>query len=462
MIDNIENYLKTHFSDIDHHHPYEQAILQDFLQLGPLHFFIPSAMGGQFEQAETSLNVVETTSYYSLPLGLTLGITGSLFLLPLIKHADPDLVGPIVQDFLTSPALGGMMITEPTGGTDIFGLNTQYTQNHATLNLQGIKCWGGLTGKAGHWLVAARKKRDDKLTRKLDLLYVPLGSEGVSVHAYYDALGLQPITYGETHYTNVVLPSSHIMGQNGQSGLRTIYDTLFRSRMGMPAIAAGHCKRLAHEVSTHMSQRYTFGFPLSHYDQVKCRLSTLQGLYHMNHTLWHFTSAWMDTHPDISGDYTLVNSAKVVCSETMQMASDSALQIFASAAFKRNHIVGRAFVDSRPFQIFEGSNDVLNDNTYETIVSRQGSCDCESIHNEFYQYGLSLSDNVSNDVLDCFRNALNPTQRQKVLLGRIIAWLCILSILEHAHDKDSSESMDAQRVIKQSIAAIAACAPYLG
>lgn len=454
----IEEFLKSHFSAVDRQEPYGEELLRDFLQLGPLHYFIPTSLGGRLERVESYLEVVETTSYYSVPLGLTLGISGTLFLQPMVKFSRPEVRDPVVRDFLESPALGGIMITEPTGGTDIFGLNTTYTQDGEKLRLQGAKCWGGLTGRAGHWLVAARLKRGDRITKRLNLLYVPLVSEGVEVRTYFDALGLQPITYGQTHYEGVELPAAHIVAPEGQSGLRAIYDTLFRTRLGMPAIAAGLCKRLVHEVEERAEGRWAFGQKISQYDQVQFRISGLRGLAVLNHRLWRFTGGWMNDHADVSGDYTLVNAAKILSSETMQTAADSALQIFASAGYKRNHLVGRAYVDTRPFQIFEGSNDVLDENSYEAIVDRHGRCDGAALEEEFQRYGLSLAGDLPAGALELFEGKEELSQRQKVQLGRMISWIFALSLLQGT---DGNGEMEARRVAMQRIAELAAAVPYL-
>lgn len=462
MTEDIAAFLKRHFSDVEKHTPYTQERLEAFLSLGPLHYFIPKGLGGRLQDHFSYLNLVETTSYYSLPLGLTLGIAGSLFVYPISKHAVPKLRDPLLQVFLETPALGGMMITEPSGGTDVFGLTTHYETDGGKLSLSGSKCWGGLTGLAGHWLVGARAKRGTRLTKKMNLVYVPLSAPGVKVETCFDALGLQPIPYGRTRYDRVELPDYHVLMSEGMSGLRLLYDTLFRSRLGMPAIAAGHCKRMADAVFERVNERQVFGKRLSEYDQVQYRLESLQGMYALNHALWQFTGQWMDEHADISGDYTLVNAAKLVCSETIQAASDSALQLFASAAFKRKHLVGRAYVDSRPFQIFEGSNDVLDENLYDTIVSRHGACDCATVNQEFKHYGLTLAQDMPRAALDLLDKHMSERQRDKVLMGRMLAWLFVGALLRQAASRESEYFAQAEQLVFRRAAELAAQAPYLG
>jgi alkylation response protein AidB-like acyl-CoA dehydrogenase len=53
------------------------------------------------------------------------------------------------------------------------------------------------------------------------------------------------------------------------------------------------------------------------------------------------------------------NIIKTVSSDLMQESAQTLVQLVGAAANKLNHIAGRAIVDSRPFQIFEGSNDIL-------------------------------------------------------------------------------------------------------
>jgi alkylation response protein AidB-like acyl-CoA dehydrogenase len=378
------------------------------------------------------------------------------------RLAPEELRAAVLPRFLGSTALGGMMITEPTGGTDIFGLNStlEITGGRATLN--GVKCWGGLTGRAEHWLVAARIKKGDKLTRRVAMAYVPLASEGVEVENYFDALGLQPITYGSTRYTDVHIPESNIITPPGGSALRDILDTLFRSRMGVSAIAAGQCRRLVDEVADRARSRVTFGRAIGEYDQVQYRLSGLRGYQQVNQSLWHFTGEWSDLNNDVSGDQVLANASKVVSSEGLQAAADSAVQVFAAAAYKRNHIVGRAFTDSRPFQIFEGSNDVLQENTYDVLASRYGGVNAEVVGAELGRYGLKLSENVPAAVRDVLERNDGLTQRQKVQCGKLISWMLVQSVLERESATTGNPVEDGLRLALRHMAAHAAELPFLG
>jgi len=462
-IDALDRFLRPHFRDPADCRPYDDGFLQAYLKQGPLHAFIPERLGGQETSARTAMEVMETTAYHSLPLGLTMGITGSLFLRPVCKLAQPALRDSLLPGFLKGTELGGMMITEPTGGTDIFGLQTGFEESGGQITFSGHKCWGGLTGRAEHWLVAARQRRNGRLSKRVALIYVPLGAAGMQVETYFDALGLQPIPYGLTHYDNVSVPDSHLITQQGRSALRDLYDILFRSRLVISAIAGGHCRRLAVEATERADTRITFGTPIASHDQVQFRLSEIRGTEEINRSFWNFGANWMDGHPDLSGDYLLINAAKVVASDGLATASDSAFHLFASAAFKRTHLVGRGYIDVRPFRIFEGVNDVLNENTFDVLAARHGTVTLEALQGELEHYGLALDDALlPANVKTVFpADADRLTQRRRVLYGDLLNRIAALAVVSHEAAVQNRDFRDGTRFLQRHLAARASELPYL-
>ncbi len=95
------------------------------------------------------------------------------------------------------------------------------------------------------------------------------------------------------------------------------------------------------------------------------------------------------------------------------------------------HIVGRGIVDSRPFQIFEGSNEMLYTQIAEIILKKMK----EKKETNFYSF-LSRFELTSQSVVHFsqylrFDVASNFSQRKRVDLGKIIARLiCMDYVLE--------------------------------
>jgi len=451
----IAEFLKSNFDEQRQSAPYGDELLREFLLLGPLHTFIPTRFGGSMTSSKSYLEVVEHTSYYSLPLGLTLGISGSLFLQPVCRHAEAGLRQSLVQEFLRTSCLGGIMITEPSGGTDVMGIATTHKAHGGSYRVSGSKCWAGLTGLADHWLVASRKEIDGRATKMLALSYVPRAAAGIQVAELFDALGLQPIPYGRTELNDVQVQEGEFLTPPGGNGLRAIYDTVFRSRMGISAMVAGMCRRLFDDLELRCADRVVFGKPLAAYDQVRFRQESMQGYCQVNRALWHFAGDWMDAHDDVSTHNLLANCMKVVSSESMAVVADSAVQLYASAAYRASHYAGRAYVDARPFRIFEGTNDVLNDNISESIVRGQGGISPSSIRAELARSGLELPESLPAAAVAVLDQAHAGTQRNRVMLGAVVARACVLAIVEQSAHLPEQDRASAVAVLRHDLSGLA-------
>ena len=70
---------------------------------------------------------------------------------------------------------------------------------------------------------------------------------------------------------------------------------------------------------------------------------------------------------DLSSEGLEANAVKSVVTDLMQEAAQSVVQLVGAKAYKLDHIAGRGTADSRPFQIFEGSNDILYAQNFRSL-----------------------------------------------------------------------------------------------
>jgi hypothetical protein len=73
---------------------------------------------------------------------------------------------------------------------------------------------------------------------------------------------------------------------------------------------------------------------------------------------------------DLSGRGVEANSIKSYVTDLMQNAAQSLVQLVGAKAYRLSHIGGRGITDSRPFQIFEGSNDMLYSQISDAVVKQ--------------------------------------------------------------------------------------------
>lgn len=398
--------------------------LDKILASNPLSVFIPSKYGGRSAEPVHCLSMLEATAYESIAVALMLGINGSLFLDPVAKYAQEETKAHVFQKFLNNRPLGGLMITEPDFGTDALAMRTSYCESDNTYSLKGSKHWGGLTGLADFWLVTARKENArGKLRRDIDLFIVDKSEpqQKIEVEEYYHKLGLFLIPYGLNKIDVTVPATSKLIPVT--SGVKLMMDLLHRSRLRLSGIGLGFIRRMLDEAITHCQQRYVGGKSLLGYDQVQHRLSQLQACYTINSAICHYTAKVSATNNDLTSFGLQANAAKAVVTDMMQNSAQSLLQLLGAKGYRRDQIAGRAVADSRPFQIFEGSNDVMYSQIADTILKEMKKRKETSFYTFLSKFELTRKISGHYEHILNFRVEDNLLQRAKVALGKIVARL---------------------------------------
>jgi alkylation response protein AidB-like acyl-CoA dehydrogenase len=396
-------------------------VMREIQSCDPLSLFIPEEYGGRGSKAHEIQAVLEASAYELLGLGLTIGINGALFLQPVAKFGREEIREPIFRRFLEQKCLGGLMITEPDYGSDALNMRTHYTESRGHYRIRGTKHWGGLTGWADYWLVTARRRgKDDQLDRDIDFFVVDQSQADqlIEVEEYYPNFGLWMIPYGRNKL-DIRVPEYHRL-EPESTGIKMMLEVLHRSRMQFPGMSVGVLRRLMDDAMAHCKNRFVGGASLFSYDQVQERLARLQGAFTACSAMCAYTSENAGFDKDLSKESLTANSIKTISTDLMQEAAQSVLQLFGGQGFRLDNAIGRAAVDSRPFQIFEGSNDILYQQMSESVLKSMR----RAKENNLYQY-LKTTD-MAEKASDFFKDVLNfevdmrLPQRKMVELGRVL------------------------------------------
>ena len=422
----------------------------------PFVVFIPEEYGGRGGDVAEGLGLLSAASYESLALSAIFALNWSLFLQPVARYGDDRIKAPVFDRFLHDKCMGGFMLTEPEFGSDALSIRTSYVEDDGRFHIQGTKHWGGLTGWADFWLVAARERREEGLRRDIDFFICDTDSpdQHIEVEEFFENLGLYMIPYGRND-VDVRVPRSHRL-QPERTGISMMMDILHRSRMQFPGMGMGFLHRLLDEALEHCRQRSVGGVPLSSYDQVQQRLARIQAAFTVCSAMCVrcCNEARLDstlTRKDLEA-----NTIKAVLSDLMQETSQSVLQLFGARGYRLDHIAGRATVDSRPFQIFEGSNDILYQQITESIV---GQMDREGESNLLdHLSSLDLTSRAAErceEVLSC-RLEHGMSQRKEVQLGRALGRVISLQMVLELGDRGFREDLirGAVSVLQQDVASL--------
>jgi len=415
--------------------------LREIMSSSPFRAFIPTAQGGRGADVAEGVALVDAASYESLPLALMFGINWALFIQPVTKYARPEVRQQILSDMVALRKMGGLMITEPDFGSDALHMQTSWRAQDATCHLRGTKHWAGLTGWADYWLLTARRQVGESgLARDIDFFICDVSQPGqqVVVEEKYHNLGLYMLPYGRNRIDVHIPAAQKLVPQS--TGIKMMLDLLHRSRMQFPAMAMGFLRRILNEATTHCRQRQVGGRSLFSYDQVQARLAQLQSAFTVCSAMCLNTCQRAGLDQDLSLRGLEANAIKTTITDLMQSAAQSLLQLVGAKGYRLDHFAGRAVVDSRPFQIFEGSNDILYIQISETLLKQMKSVGGTNLSSWLKSSDLTSRASGPLKHLFDFIPDFAMSQRKLAKLGRIISRVVSLNLVlgleEQGFDRD--------------------------
>jgi alkylation response protein AidB-like acyl-CoA dehydrogenase len=409
-------------------------VLRDVMSKSPLSVFIPKQYDGRGGVVTECLSVLEATSYESLPLSLLVGINGALFIQPVSLYGTEEAKSTVFHKFIHDKHLGGLMITEPDFGSDALKMQTHYKEVENGYDLSGTKHWAGLTGWADYWLLTARKQNSNgDLSRDIDFFIHDSSQKGVEVEEVYNNLGLYMLPYGRNKI-DAHIPTGYRL-EPKSNGITMMLDILHRSRLQFPGMGMGFLKRMLDEALEHCKTRMVGGSSLFNYDQVKNRLSKLQSNFTVCSAMCVFTSENATIDIDVSRMDVPANTIKTIITDYMQESAQSLLQLVGAKGYRIDHIAGRAVVDSRPYQIFEGSNDILYQQISESVLRSMKKMKVSNLYEYLKDYELSkFSADVLKNKLD-FSVDYKIAQRKLVELGQIVGRVISMNMVINMGEK---------------------------
>lgn len=410
-------------------------VMREIRAEDPFSAFIPEEFGGRGGHIHEGLGVLTAVSYESLPLSVLFAINWVLFAQPVTKYGHDEVKGATFDRILRDKHLAGFMLTEPDFGSDALNIETAYVEHEDHYHIEGTKHWGGLTGWADCWLLAARERRGDRLHRDIDFFIcdVNLPGQYIEVEEMYENLGLRLVPYG-LNKVDVRVPKNCRL-QPKRSGTLMMVDLLHRSRMEFPGMGMGFLHRLLDEALEHCKQRHVGGSSLFSYDQVQHRLARIQAAFTVCSAMCIYSSDNAQLENDLSRRGLEANAIKAVLTDLMQDASQSLLQLVGAKGFRLDHIAGRATVDSRPFQIFEGSNDILYQQIAEKVINQMRQVKESNLLEHLSSLELTRRASEYLDDLLAFEIDYRMPQRKQVQLGRALGRIISLQLVLELGDR---------------------------
>ncbi len=243
--------------------------------------------------------------------------------------------------------------------------------------------------------------------------------QSILVEEVYNNIGLYPIPYGK-NIIDIQVPEQFKL-EPESTGLKMMMDLLHRSRFHFPGMGMGFIRRNLDEAIKHCTSRIVGGKPLIALDQVKHQISKIQSAFTVCSAMCSRSAEYGGIENNLASSGVEANSMKAYITDLMQDSAQTLTQLSGANGYKAESRGSRGIVDSRPFQIFEGSNDMLYTQISEMVLKMMNRQKTLNLSEFLSTY--SLTKNVADQFKSFlnFKIDLNLQQRKHVDLGKIIS-----------------------------------------
>ena len=318
---------------------------------GLLGVTIPKAWGGAGRDYISYALAIEAIAKASATVAVSLSVTNSL-VGELIAHAGRDQQRERwLRPLASGEAIGAFALSEPDAGTDAANQQTTAVRSGDGYRIRGRKVWVANAEEAAVAIVFACT-RPGLRGQGITAFLVPMNTPGITRTARADSLGVRGLGCMDLDL-DVTVSDDQVLGRVDQ-GFRIAMWALQGGRVAIAAQALGIGEAALDEAIAYAKSRQQFGQPIGNYEAIQWMLADMATELAAARMLTYKAAAVKDG----GGQGTVEASmAKLAASEAAHKSADKAMQVLASAGYRRGSVVERLFRDVRATEIYQGTSE---------------------------------------------------------------------------------------------------------
>ena len=336
---------------IDRTGEYPADVIHAAARLGLLGVTISKAWGGSGRDYLSYALAIEAIARASATVAVALSVTNSL-VAEIVAHAGRDQQRERwLRPLAAGDAIGAFALSEPDAGTDAANQRTTAVRNGGGYHVRGRKVWVANAEEATVAIVFACT-RPGLRGQGVTAFLVAMNTPGITRTARADSLGVRGLGCMDLDF-DIQASDEQVLGRVDQ-GFRLATWALEGGRVAIAAQALGIGEAAIAEAISYGKQRQQFGQPIANFQAIQWMLADMATELEAARMLtWKAASA-KDRQEKVALEASM---AKLAASEAAHKAADKAMQILASAGYRRGSIVERLFRDVRATEIYQGTSE---------------------------------------------------------------------------------------------------------
>lgn len=246
-------------------------------------------------------------------------------------------------------------ITEPGHGSDATHMDTTAVKNGGDWVINGEKLWNSEVHIADYNMVFARTSGTDGNAEGITAFLVPMTAKGVKIEDYLWTFNM-PTTHAHVSFSDVRVPSSAIIGEEGQ-GLKIAQHFFNENRLRQAANSLGAGLYCINESVNYAKERKPFGKALATNQGIQFPLVELNTRAEMLRAFIQKTAWLMDKYGAFSQSEK-VSMCNFAANRFCCDAADEAIQVHGGIGYSRHKQFEHIFRHHRRYRITEGADEI--------------------------------------------------------------------------------------------------------
>lgn len=236
--------------------------------------------------------------------------------------------------------MGVVAITDPSGGSDLAGMQTSARLEGDKYILNGRKCFITNAHVSDTWVVIARTAEGG---RGLSAFIVEKDFPGAQLGRKEDKVGLRGANTGELVFNNCEVPAENLLQTEGKGMSIALAGIVDCGRPGMAAVGLGILNAALEEAAKFANERQAYGEPISRLQQIQVHLAEIYSDLELAR-LAAYRVGWMvDQGMRVDAESAL---AKSFACEAAARSARRAIEVHGSYGVMKEYAVQRLLRDA--------------------------------------------------------------------------------------------------------------------
>jgi alkylation response protein AidB-like acyl-CoA dehydrogenase len=354
--------VAPHAAAFDREARFPEESLQAFKQLGLVALAFDEEVGGQGGDVLAQVIVLEELGRVCASSSLVLMVIWA-GLVPIAKHGSAQLKDEVIRPAMSGDTVASICLTEPHGGSNLFGLKTRATRDGSGWVLNGQKRYISNAGRSDWYTVLAATGE-----RAFGLFVVHKDDPGITIGKKESKLGIKGSPTADVILENCRILEHRVVG-DPTKGYDYISESLTWTRALIAAQALGIAQGALDEATRYTAEREQFGQSIAKFQMVRGMVADMATAVEAGRSLLYRAAKAIDNGDARARSW--ASMAKLFCSDTAMRVTVDALQLHGGAGYLTDFPIERMLRDAKITQIYEGANEVQKLIIAKDVYARQ-------------------------------------------------------------------------------------------